>query len=167
MVKYKLNGKWVSKEEAMKDTAGLPYGTLFTISINGTDDQYMGDARRGGDLARMSDFTRNAALAAAKRAGVSLNGKKHISGLGVATDMRSWVDSKGDIVRRAKTHQTVTIDGKVVKQAEPVPPPKRKPLADDIVRDCVEERIAKNPALAGNIDKVVDDVLQDHAPKWK
>lgn len=107
---------------------------------------------------------------AAMKAGVSVGGKVHMRGLGPATDPKSWVSSRDDVLRVAQERRLRIKDDDDNVLYEP--PPTRddaKPTAlhPRIVKEVMAEKVAQNPALAKDKEKLREQVMYERAPERK
>ncbi len=101
----------------------------------------------------MSEANRKSVLEMAKKRGIDINGKRHISGLGPVTDPASWVSSTADVLAVCKA-RGLSCSGVVNYQgpeAEPIVNPPR--LSDDLVNEEAVKRMQKDPALAEKVKK--------------
>lgn len=84
---------------------------------------------------------RDKAVEVAQRAGVNTNGKYYVGGLGTYTDPAAWVSTVDD-VKEVCRKRNLNASGLVDHKARQVEPPKKKPLADDIVDRFVKKELA-------------------------
>jgi hypothetical protein len=138
--------------------------------VKGTDRALM---EGGTSLGSKSPMVQKAVLAAAKKAGVDISGKRHISGIGPVTDPLSWVSDTAD-VRAACKARGLTCRGVVNHEGPEAPPPKRIPLAEDLIQEEVVNRCAADPSLAEKVAKsktakaeLREAIIDRHAPKVK
>lgn len=134
----------------------------------GTDRALM----EGGEyLGARSEMMQQQVLRLAKQAGVDINGKRHISGLGPVTDQASWVSSTADVVAACKA-KGLSCSG-VVNHEGPEPKPlKPVAMAEDLVKEQMVKRCAADPALAEKVKKsknarqeLREAVIEKHAYK--
>lgn len=98
----------------------------------------------------MDDYNRNKILGIAKKAGINTHGKCYKSGLGRYDDPRAWVGSQDDVITTAKAKQ-LKIEGVVNYDASRPTPPKKKPLAEDIVKREALSLMRADPKLAAQV----------------
>lgn len=101
-------------------------------------DRYMRDT--------MKPKMRDKYLKQAKKAGISTTGKYYVGGLGRPTDPAAWVSSVDDAKSVCKK-KNLTANGLVEHQGTPMPPQKTR-LAPDIRDRILQEKMARDPALA-------------------
>lgn len=127
------------------------------------------NAERQLTMRKMHPKQQAAYLAMAKKAGISTQGKFYVGGLGRPTDPAAWVSTVDDAVSVCKA-KNLTADGLFHHKGHDVPPPKKKPLAKDIVNRLVEKKLAGDPGLASacqrdpsHIQKVAREVRDRHS----
>lgn len=109
-----------------------------------TDDTFFAGWQTGGgaQFGNANRPTREGYLGEAKRAGVSTNGKVYMHGLAdYPGDPRAWVSTRGEIVKRLE-ERGWGCERLGVKARTDLPPPPEVRLADDIVDEFVERKIA-------------------------
>lgn len=109
-----------------------------------TDDTFFNGwhSAGGAQFGNANRPTREGYLGEARRAGVSTNGKVYMHGLAdYPGDPRAWVSTRGEIVKRLE-ERGWGCDRLGVKARNDLPPAPDVPLADDIVDEFVEKRIA-------------------------
>lgn len=118
----------------------------------------------------MDDHNRRQYLEMARRAGINTNGKFYVGGLGRPSDPAAWVSTVDDVKEVCK-RKNLTATNHVEHQGTPMPPPKRIRLAEDLVQECVTERLAADPALKTRVAKnpkamqaLREEVIETHAP---
>lgn len=95
--------------------------------------------------------------------GVSTQGKVYLQQLAAFPgDPRAWVDSRGDISRVCE-ERGYGCEGAVTAKTREAPPTVT-PLADDIVREEVAERLAADPGQKAS--RVEEDVRNERTPHW-
>ena len=157
---YKINGRTVTEEEyaefcrrrqGMLEAAGFSWENLrFAIVGDDGENGYMTGKKNSEDLGAMHPMFRKLATDAAKKAGVSLQGKRHVCQLGPPEDPSSWVESYDDLVNKAAAKgKTVEPSNSLRKKhrAEVVPP-KRVRLAPKHVQRMIAKELAADPSLA-------------------
>jgi hypothetical protein len=115
----------------------------------GTEKAFLEGQQHWAD--KLSPVVAKKLFDAAKKAGISTQGKKYIGGLGKASDPMAWISTQDDVraVLKAKgLSSTGSINYKAPDQEF-----KKKALADDIVEDYAAREVAKDPALAEKIKK--------------
>lgn len=132
----------------------------------GTDKAFSQGRQGGQDIDAMSPAARKRLLDNCAAAGVSPQGKMYIGQLarkGVPCDPLALVSGLDDVHARAKAM------GKFVNQEPPEsPPPKAVPLAEDLIREEIGKRVAKNPDLK-RVPKATirEQVIDEHSFKRK
>lgn len=92
-------------------------------------------------------------LKLAHDAGVKTQGKVYVGGLGKYTDQHAWVSSADDVLAVAK-QRNLTVSGAVNHQGTAFnEPPKKVPLAPDIVQRHVNKILHSEPETAERIKK--------------
>lgn len=140
--------------------------------IKGENARFLNGRQNGEDIEDMSPLTRKKLLENAKKAGVSVQGKRYISQLarrGVPCDPLALVSDLDDVKARARAmgRQVCTME-----QAQDMDyqgsPPRSVALAEDIVQEEVAKRIAKDPSLKKVPKaKIREQVIDKHALKRK
>lgn len=111
-----------------------------------SDRQFNSSYRR--TMSRMAPRNRDAIVAQARKAGISTDGKYYVSGLGRYDDPLAWC-STADDVKAACRKKNLTADGPGIRvKGTQVDPPKKKPLADDLVKSLERQYLSSDPALA-------------------
>lgn len=90
-------------------------------------------------------------LAAARKAGISTQGKFHMSGLGPASDPGAWVSGMDDVLAVCKA-RNLNCEGAVNHKARPVERKKVK-LSERLTREMEQKYLAEDPALAERCKK--------------
>jgi hypothetical protein len=134
----------------------------------GTDRALM----EGGEyLGARGEMMQQRVLQTAKAAGVDINGKRHISGLGHVTDPLSWVSSTSDVLAACRA-KGLSCSGVVNHQGPEPKPIAPVPMAKDLIQEQVARRCAADPALAEKVRKnpklkqeVAEAVIEKHAYK--
>lgn len=102
---------------------------------------------------RMSPKNRERIVREAKRAGVNVQGKFYVGGLGRYTDQAAWVSTADDIITVAK-QRNLNVTGAVNHQAINFSqPPKRTRLAPTLVREFEQKYLKNDPALREKVKK--------------
>ena len=105
-----------------------------------------------GDGFGRDEAGRQNALAEAKRAGVDVAGATYLPGLAdFPGDPRAWVRTKGEIRQQCEA-KGLHADGpnfQVNGQLYATPKPEVAPVAQDIVDEAVEQKIATDPSTRG------------------
>lgn len=166
----KINGRVVTEEEfaefskrreSLLKAAGrglLDDGPLC-LQVLGEDGSggYMRGKKNSEDLGAMAEPFRRRALAAAKKAGVSLQGKRHICQLGPPEDPRSWVESYDDFVDKAAAKnlnvEPSNSHRKKHVASPPSAPPKRLRLSAKHTERMIARELAMDPGLADRKDR--------------
>lgn len=144
----KVNGKWLSEEESAAWAAekAKKNKNMFAelaaegrgIGINGSDNAYLaGFGANGKQFEKcpmLGDWTKE------MKPGYS-PGAVYVSGV------NRWVHTRSDIKRICEQENKSCI-GAVEHQAEPMPPPKPIPLAEDSIRDHMKRYAKRDPACA-------------------
>jgi hypothetical protein len=101
----------------------------------------------------MDDYNRKKILEAAKKAGINTHGK-FFNGIGRYSDPASWSSNQQDVIDAAK-RKNLKLEGPVNcnYMREDLPPPKKKPLAEDIVKNEALKLMTADPALAAKVRK--------------
>lgn len=99
------------------------------------------------DLGAMPVNSRAKWMRMAKKAGMSLDGKVHMSGIG--SGLESWVSNFDEGLERLKARgdRCVYRHGELVYEPPEKPPTPDVPLAEDIVRDSVRDMVKEDPGL--------------------
>jgi hypothetical protein len=96
----------------------------------------------------MSDYNRLKMQSIAARAGISTNGKTHVSGLGGYDKPDAWVTCAEDVNTICKA-KDLTMDGALHRKADkPLPPVKRVALATDLQNEMMRRSLAADPDTA-------------------
>lgn len=131
---------------------------------------FIANAAHGG--AQFGAGTREHYLALAREAGVSTDGKAYDGRLArFPGDPEAWIESQDD-VRRVCERRGWGCDGDVKVKAPEAPPVERPLVADDIVEDLVEQRLAEKygddldgvSVPVAEYERVRGDVIEKHAP---
>lgn len=130
-----------------------PPGTRYS-------DKTFNKARREV-MANMKPKMRKAYLDMAAKAGISTQGKFYVGGLGRPTDPAAWVSTIDDVKDVCKA-KNLTATGLVRHQGHEAQY-KRKPLAGDIKRRLVHQRLGADPALAAKCAKDQRELLRVEA----
>ena len=81
----------------------------------------------------------------AEKAGVSVNGKYYVHGLGdYPGDPKAWCSGRGDVLARAK-EKNLKLDGLVSYKGHEVEPSPDVPLAEDLWERDTHEYLAEHP----------------------
>lgn len=101
----------------------------------------------------MDDYNRNKILAAAAKAGIKTQGKFY-NGIGRYTDPDSWSSTQQDVIDAAK-RKRLKLEGPVNcnYMREDLPPPPKKKLAEDIVKNEALKMMRADPKLAEKVKK--------------
>jgi hypothetical protein len=102
---------------------------------------------------KMDDYNRKKMLAIAKQHGINTEGK-YFTGLGHYSDPHAWASNQQDVIDAAK-RKNLKLEGPVNCDftREGLPPPKKKPLAEDIVKNEALALMKADPALAAKVKK--------------
>lgn len=116
-----------------------------------TDRTFCDGHRRHMD--KMDDYNRNKILGIAKKAGINTQGK-YYTGLGRYSDPEAWASNIDDVTAAAK-RKKLKLEGPVNCDYSPtdLPPPKKVPLAEDIIKNEALARMRANPDLAAKVRK--------------
>jgi hypothetical protein len=118
------------------------------------------------DLDTMPLNSRTKWLMMAKKAGISLEGKVHMSGIGQGLD--SWVSNFDEGLSRLKARgdRVVIQNGEVVYEPPEQPEKPDIPLAEDIVRDSVRDMVKVNPGLKKKKYRELREMaIEKHGPR--
>lgn len=110
----------------------------------------------------------DAYAAVAKAAGVSVKGKKYLSGLAkFPGDPEAWVSGMGDAQRIIEQNGWGS-QGLINRPVTRVAEAEQTTLAADIVEAKVQQELATNAsqAHAGDIEGVREKVIERHKPHW-
>lgn len=120
---------------------------LTTRTPPGTKNSERAFLAGRNSLAEMSPASRMKWLRMAKRAGMSLDGKIHMNGLGDGLD--SWVSNWDEALHRYRKQDKYCVyrHGELVFQPTEKEPEPDVPLAEDIVRESVRDLVQENPSL--------------------
>lgn len=116
--------------------------------LKGTERAFLqGRVGAGHDLDHMPVNSRAKWLKLAKKQGVSLSGKVHMSGIG--NGMEAWVSNfdEGLAKLKARGDRAVYRHGECVYQPPEMAPEADVPLAEDIVRASVKDMVKADPGL--------------------
>lgn len=126
-----------------------------------TEQAFLQEAREQSGLHAMPNFMLEETLADARAAGVNPVGKIHLPKLGGADDPRAWVSSIDDVRAVCRERNWGYEEAGVYAREEP--PPGRTMLADDIVSEEIENRIAFDPSLATrDVRDLREQVIEEH-----
>jgi hypothetical protein len=116
-----------------------------------TDRAFCEGARRQMD--GMLPLNQKKVLAAARAAGISVDGKFYKGSLGRPNDPAAWVTCADDVLAVCKA-RNLDCQGVITHKAHfEDRPAKKTPLAPDIVKTFERDYMAKNPALAAEAKK--------------
>lgn len=122
--------------------------------------------------AQFSNGTREHYLGQARAAGVSTDGKFYEGRCArFPGDPEAWVSGPDD-VRRVLESRGWGCTGDITVKAPEAAPPKDVAIADDLVEDFVEDRLAAQfgedfDGVSGKAVEVArDDVMNTHTPHW-
>ena len=108
---------------------------------------------------------------AAKKAGISTEGKIYKGGLGKPSDPMAWISTQDDVKEVCKI-KGYTCSGAVNYKAPDREPPKKKRIANDIRDRYVAQELASNPSLMEKVKKnpkrikeVQEKVTEKHTKK--
>lgn len=105
-------------------------------------------------MSRMGTGNRRKMQALARRAGINTDGKYYIGGPFKYTDPRAWVTSQQDAIEAVKQIKGTSTGALNCDYSEKLrDPPKKIPLAPDIVNRFVRKRLKADPALAEKVKK--------------
>lgn len=135
-----------------------------------TERAFMQDMNSGVD--KMNHIIRDHTYAAAKKAGISTQGKVHKPSLGPASDPGAWVSTMDDVLAVAKA-RNLTITGAVNHQGVQIMEKSKRPaLAPDLVKRYRKEYLKQDPALAEKVRKskkasreLTERIIATHARK--
>jgi len=169
----KINGKVVSETEFREFAARrkrivgeMDWKNLRGFQIN-DDTTYMAGFGNGQSIGRFPAYLRARIQAAARRQGISLTGRRHITQLGPPTDMRAWVTGYDNLVNEAARQNKNVAAGNLRRghKAEPVEKPAKTALADDLALEMIDSEVAADPALGekqfGELREMVTDKYGD------
>ena len=144
-------GQWREYIARRQSIFGAPDWSNMSFRVVGDDGPggYMEGKKGGEDLGALPEWARKRALAAARKAGISLEGRRLVSH-GKFDDPNSWVEGYDEMVARAAAQNKNVTPGTTLRkshQAEPVPRPQRVKLADDLAREMIHKEVAEDPAL--------------------
>jgi hypothetical protein len=157
--------------EAVKTyKAALPYGERWAEmcalqvapGTKGTDRAFMEGRMNNQQLDELPKRQANYMVSEATQAGISISGKYYVSGI---ADKRGWKDpeawvSNNDDVLKVARRRNLHVHGAVNHNAE-VTPPKRKILAESIIRDEVRKEKKNNPKA--DVRELREKVIEKHA----
>lgn len=158
-------------QEAVKTyKAALPYGERWAEmcalqvapGTKGTDRAFMEGRMNNQQLDSLPPRQANYMVREARQAGISISGKYYVSGI---ADKRGWQDpeawvSNNDEVLKVAKKRNLHVAGAVNHNAE-VTPPKRKVLAESIIRDEVRKEKKNNPKA--DVRELREKVIEKHA----
>lgn len=105
-------------------------------------------------MSRMGTRNRTAMQALARKAGINTDGKYYIGGPFKYTDPRAWVTCQQDAIEAVKSIKGSSTGALNCDYSEKLrDPPKKVPLAPDIVNRFVRKRLKADPALAEKVKK--------------
>lgn len=111
--------------------------------MNNSEGAFFEHARKR--MENWSPWQKKSHHEAARKAGISTQGKVHVGGLGAPDNPDSWVSGTDDIRAVAKK-RNLTIKGHINHQGQAVPP-KHVPLAPDLVEEMVSHERSQDPDL--------------------
>lgn len=152
----------------------LPHGERWALmcalqeppGARGTDRAFMEGRYNNQQLDGLPERQAQWLTREARQAGIDISGKYYCGGI---ADHRGWKDPEAwvsgvDDVKRVAQKRRLAVTGAVEYDPGPAPP-KRKLLADDIVREAVQKELRRNPkAKAG---AVREKILAKHAYRAK
>lgn len=106
-------------------------------------------------MANMPEWQRSHYLREASKAGISVQGKVYMGGLGRPDEPHAWVSEKADVETVAR-ERNMSVSGHVKHEAKPVAP-QRTQLADDLVDEMCQAEMKNDPALAERCRKKPDE----------
>lgn len=115
----------------------------------GTTASFMEHARQR--MNNMSDPLKNAVFGRAKQAGIDIQGKVHMSGLGPPDDPAAWVSDTSDILKVCR-ERNLTCTG-VVNHQGVTKDPEFVELAEDLIDDVAEQEFQADPGLRQRCEK--------------
>lgn len=116
-----------------------------------SDREFLIDRAHGKQFDKMGRVGREYILSQAKKAGINISGKVYQSSLGKPNDPLAWVSDRHDVLKAAQI-KNLTVSGAVNHQGIPQPP-KRKLIADDLLKAEVAKELAADPVLAEKVRK--------------
>jgi hypothetical protein len=135
--------------------------------LKGTDRAVMQGRLNGEWLDAMPPSQARQILAIAKQAGVNTEGKYYQSGLADKRgpgDPAAWIDSAADIKKVAEV-RNLHVTGIVEHKAHDVPPPKSKPLSENVIRSFVRKYRKEYPNK--KVGELREMVIDKHTPRFK
>lgn len=145
---------------------GLVAHRVFGAAEIRTEATFQAGIKLGG--AQFGPATRDFYLNAAREAGVSPDGKVYDHRIAAFPgDPQAWVGSSDD-VRRVLEERNWGCDGDLKVKCEPVPTAPDKPLADHLVEELVEDRLAAEygedftEVSGAPVRKALEDVMNTH-----
>jgi hypothetical protein len=116
-----------------------------------TDRTFCDGHRR--KMNKMEPHNQKRILDIASKAGINTQGKFY-NGIGRYSDPDSWSSSQQDVIDAAK-RKRLKLEGPVNCNfiREDLPPPKKKPLAEDLVKNEALALMKKDPSLAAKVRK--------------
>lgn len=118
------------------------------------------------DLDHMPINSRAKWLKMAKKQGVSLDGKVHMSGIGPG--LEAWVSNfdEGLAKIKARGDRAVWQHGECVYAPPELPPPPDVPLAEDIVRSSIKDMVKAEPNLKRKKYRELREMaIEKHGPQ--
>lgn len=115
--------------------------------VKGTDRAVMQGRYNQEWLNSMPKDQADTIVREAKSAGINISGKYYMSGLADKRghrDPAAWIDSSADI-RKVARERNLTVRGIVEHQGTPLPPPKAKPLSENLTREMMAKERLMNP----------------------
>jgi hypothetical protein len=137
-------------DKMVADGQGVEFAAMCALQqppgSKNTDRAFQDGARRR--MEGMGAITKTALLHAAKKAGISTEGKYYVGGLGRANDPSAWVSTAQDVMDVCKK-KNLNCEGVVNHKVtfEDKPPPDVK-LAPDLVKQFTQRAMDADPALA-------------------
>ena len=175
--KYRKECEEVGREEFYEELISKGNNPGFAAMLamqkpagtKGTEKAFLEGQHNWAD--RLSEPTAISLFNAAKKAGISSQGKKYIGGLGKATDPMAWVSTQDD-VRTALKAKGLSSTGSINYKSPDQEFKSRKRMGDDIVQDFTMRELAKDPVLAEKVRKnpkkireVQEKVIEKHSKK--
>jgi hypothetical protein len=170
MIRYKINGKEVSREEFAKADNPAKFDEMVATGIAPgcmTDDVFLAGLGCNGSQFDGQERVGDEYKQIAKEAGVSVQGKVYMGSLAeYPGDPKAWISSRAD-AERVCTERGWGCRGAVNVKTPQVAPLPSVGVADDLVEHHAAKRIMEDPGLAERpIEEVKEETKQKLAPSW-
>lgn len=136
----------------------------------GTDKTFLQGRMNNQDLDHMAPINAQRMLKRAKRAGIDISGKVHVSSIGPPSMPEAWVSGLGDVTDFCKQRGLACTGSASVKgvTTDADLMPKKPKLSKHVIKDHLQRMLKNDPGLIHKDKReLVEQVIDKHCPKYK